>query len=86
MLDERGIPVAWLLQVATVSSRERADSLTAELIEAGYKAYHRPFRKDGAVLHKVFVGPVFEREKLDKAKRDIDGKLKVSAIVARYVP
>lgn len=85
-LDERGIPVAWVLQVASVSSRERADRLTAELIEAGYKAYHRPVEKGNSVLYRVFVGPVFEREKLAEAKPLIDDKFKVSAIIARYVP
>ena len=86
VLDERGIPVAWVLQVATVSSRERAQALSGELIAAGYKAYHRPLERDDAVWHRVYVGPVFEREKLDRAKQDIDAAFKVSAIVARYVP
>jgi DedD protein len=85
-LDEQGIPVAWVLQVASVSTREKAEQLTAELVGEGYKAYHRAIRRNGEVLHRVFIGPVFEREKLVAIKRDIDQKLKVSAIIARYVP
>ena len=85
-LDERGIPVAWVLQVASVSSRERADQLTEELIESGYKAYHRPVHRGESVLYRVFVGPVFEREKLVGAKRLIDKQFEVNAIIARYVP
>ena len=69
-----------------MSSRERADRLTGELIASGYKAYHRPVSRDDEVLHRVFVGPVFEREKLALAKRNIDEEFNVNAIIARYVP
>lgn len=85
-LDEQGIPIAWVLQVITVSSRDKAEALTAELIAEGYKAYHRSMRRDGTVLYRVYIGPVFERDKLAAVKREIDEKLKVSAIIARYVP
>lgn len=85
-LDEQGIPIAWVLQVASVSTREKADKLTADLLARDYKAYHRAVRRDDVVLYRVFVGPVFEREKLTAVKRDIDRQLNVSAIIARYVP
>jgi DedD protein len=85
-LDAEGIPVAWVLQVASVSSRDKADELTATLISQDYKAYHRAIRRNGEVLYRVFIGPVFERDKLVAIKRKIDQQLKVSAIIARYVP
>ena len=86
VLDEKGIPVAWVLQVASVSTREKAEKLTQGLIDDGYKAYNRTTRKDGKQLFRVYVGPMFERERLTAAKRDIDKRLDVSAITARYVP
>jgi DedD protein len=85
-LDERGIPIAWVLQVASVSTREKADDLTARLIEEGHKAYNRSIRRDGNVLFRVFVGPVFEREKLIVVKRELDAQLEVNGIISRYVP
>ncbi len=85
-LDEQGIPIAWVLQVASVSTREKADKLTADLIAQDYKAYHRAVRRDDVVLYRVFIGPVFERDKLTAVKREVDRQLKVSAIIARYVP
>ncbi len=85
-LDEQGIPIAWVLQVASVSTREKADKLTADLIARDYKAYHRAIRRNDLVLYRVFIGPVFEREKLAAVKRDVDRELNVSAIIARYVP
>ncbi len=85
-LDEQGIPIAWVLQVASLSSREKADSLTASLIDAGHKAYHRAVKRDGGLLYRVFVGPVFEREKLDAVKRQVDADFRVKTIIVRYLP
>ena len=85
-LDEQGIPVAWVLQVASVSSREKADKLTADLIADNRKAYHRRVRVDDRDLYRVFIGPVFEREKLERVKREVDADLGVNALISRYVP
>lgn len=85
-LDDAGIPVAWVLQVVSVSKKEKAEALTKQLIDAGYKAYNRPIKRDQGTLYKIYVGPVFDRNKLAKMKKQVDSRLKVNAIIARYVP
>ena len=85
-LDEEGLPVAWVLQVISVSKKEKADALTRELIELGHKAYSRSLRRDGDVLHRVYIGPVFDRARLLATKQSIDQRFKVNGIIARYVP
>jgi len=85
-LDETGIPIAWVLQVVSVSDREKADELRDRLIKRGYKAYHRPIRREQGVLYRVYVGPVFDRARLAGIKRSIDRRFEVEAIVARYIP
>ncbi|MEM0952507.1 MAG: SPOR domain-containing protein [Pseudomonadota bacterium] len=85
-LDEQGIPIAWVLQVASLSTRDKADALTAELISQGHKAYHRAVQRNDGLLYRVFIGPVFEREKLNSIKRTVDARLNVNTIITRYVP
>jgi DedD protein len=85
-LDEMGLPIAWVLQVVSVSKKEKADALTQELLDAGYKAYHRPLKLDQTTLYRIYVGPVFDRNQLLKMKKQVDSRLKVDAIIARYVP
>jgi DedD protein len=85
-LDERGIPVAWVLQVVSVSKKDKADALTEELVELGYKAYNKPLRRDGDALYRIYIGPVFERETLLQTKKDVDQRLRVKSIITRYVP
>ena len=85
-LDDAGIPIAWVLQVVSVSKKEKADTLAQELIDAGYKAYHRPLRRGQETLYRIYVGPVFDRNQLLKTKQQVDKRLKVDAIIARYLP
>ncbi|WP_459426743.1 SPOR domain-containing protein [Pseudohaliea sp.] len=84
--DEDGLPVAWVLQVATVSRVEKARKLRDELIENGEKAFYEPLRRDGVTLYRVYVGPKFERGQLGPIKARVDARYGVQSLVSRYVP
>jgi len=85
-LDEQGLPIAWVLQVATVSAQASAEGLRERLSAQGYKAYVRPLSRDGKTLYRVYIGPQFERAQLATAKRTIDAEFGVNAIISRYQP
>lgn len=85
-LDEQGIPVAWALQVVTVSSPERAENLRKQLLSMGHEAFTKRLAGNGRTLVRVYVGPKFEKAQLEAAKADIDAALKVNSIIGRYLP
>jgi DedD protein len=85
-LDADGIPIAWALQVATVSSRDKAEQLRDQLIDSGEKAFLRPLRRGGDTLYRVYVGPKFERAQIESIKARVDRRYGVDSLVARYVP
>lgn len=85
-LDAQGVPIAWILQVASVSSSEKAEALRARLLELGYKAYVKKVHRSGNVLLRVYVGPKFERAQLDKIKSSVDAEFSVQSMVVRYLP
>lgn len=80
--DDKGLPMAWTLQVASLSSQAAADKLMADLAAKGYKAYARPSGK--AV--RVYVGPKLSREQTDEDKRAIDAAFRVNSMVVRFTP
>ena len=84
--DEDGLPIAWVLQVATVSSLEKARQLRDELIAGGEKAFYEPLRRDSRTLYRVHVGPKFERGQLAPVKARVDARYGVKSLVSRYVP
>ncbi len=85
-MDANGVPVAWALQVATVSSAEKAESLRKRLLELHHKAYISRVSSGGKSLYRISVGPKFERAELEKLQARINAEFGVNSIVARYTP
>ncbi len=85
-LDAQGIPVAWLLQVVSLSNKSRAESIRDDLIADGHKAYVKPIKSADRTLYRVYIGPKFERAQLERIQGEIDRQLGVKSLVARYVP
>lgn len=85
-LDERGIPIAWVVQVATVSERSRAEALQRQLIDLDYKANVKTISRDGRQLHKVYIGPKFDKAQAQAIKQQVDRRFRVKSIVSRYLP
>ena len=85
-LDADGVPVAWILQVASVSSADKADQLRQRLLKMNQKAYVKKVQGGGKVLYRVYIGPKFERAALDPIKLEIDAEFGVKSMIARYYP
>jgi len=86
VIDSEGVPVAWILQVASVSSTDKAEELRARLLKLGHKAYVKKIRRSDKVLLRVYIGPKFERAQLDKIKAGVDAEFGVQSMVVRYIP
>jgi DedD protein len=52
---------AWAVQLGAFSTREKAESLAADLRKRGYAAFVLEHRANGKVLHRVRVGPEQDR-------------------------
>ncbi|MBE9539194.1 MAG: SPOR domain-containing protein [Proteobacteria bacterium] len=85
-LDADGVPIGWILQVASVGNPDKAEELRKRLIEMGYKAYVKKIKTDKAVLLRVYIGPKFERERLESIQPKVDAEFKVKSMVRRYIP
>ncbi len=85
-LDADGVPIGWILQVASVSSADKAEVLRKRLLEMGYKAYVKKIKSGNSVLLRVYVGPKFERARLESIQASIDAEFKVKSMVRRYIP
>ena len=85
LVDEAGLPIFWVLQVATVGSRDRADELVAALKQRGYRAFSKQYLRVAEQLYRVQIGPKFDRAALMQIKPEIDSILAVDSQVLRYV-
>jgi len=85
-LDSSGLPVGWILQVATVSSAAKADEWRNRLLASQEKAYVKQLEAGGKVLYRVSIGPNFERAQLEKIQPGIDSTYGVKSMIVRYAP
>lgn len=85
-MDSAGVPVAWTLQVATVSVAAKAEELRVKLLALNHKAYVTTLSSGGKNLYRVSIGPKFERAELEKLQAGIDAQFGVKTMVVRYLP
>ena len=86
VMDSDGMPLAWTLQVVTVSSADKAEVLRKQLLDMEQQAYILTVRSNGKKLYRVCIGPKFERAELETLQSSINAQFNVNSIVARYIP
>lgn len=85
-LDGNGVPIAWSIQVASVSSSAKAEALRDQLLAMHEKAYIRKLERGDKDLYRVYVGPQFERAQLERMQAGIDSRFGVKSLLVRYLP
>ncbi|MEZ5572367.1 MAG: SPOR domain-containing protein [Halioglobus sp.] len=85
-MDANGVPLAWTLQVATVSSAEKAEKLRSRLLAMEQKAYITSVSSGGNRLYRVCVGPKMERAELERIQSRINAEFGVTSLIVRYLP
>ena len=83
--SETGLPDAWVIQVATFGQRSNAESFTAKLQGAGYKAYFRRVDGKKGDLFQVLVGPKLSRSLAENEQAAIEKRFKVKTLISRFV-
>jgi DedD protein len=81
-VDANGLSVSWSVQLASLSSRESAESLQKTLRSQGYNAYIRT--AEGK--NRVFVGPLIERAEADRLRDLLGRQQNLKGFVVRFQP
>ncbi|MFJ2284494.1 SPOR domain-containing protein [Pseudomonas sp. NPDC087803] len=81
-IDANGLSVSWSVQLASLSSREGAESLQKSLRSQGYNAYIRS--ADGK--NRVFVGPLIQRAEADRLRDVLSRQQNLKGFVVRFQP
>ncbi|QXI30432.1 SPOR domain-containing protein [Pseudomonas vanderleydeniana] len=81
-VDPNGLPISWSVQLASLSSREGAESLQKNLRSQGYNAYIR----SAEGKNRVFVGPLIERAEADRLRDLLGRQQNLKGFVVRFQP
>ena len=85
-LDQNGYPIAYTLQVMSLTDRADAQAVSEKLRAMEYKAYIVEVDRPEGIRFRVYIGPKVEREALVVVKRSIDQALGVDSLIVRYWP
>lgn len=80
------VPAGWTLQVAALSSKDAALSLSKRLRDADYSAYVRNPAASGDNLYRVYIGPELERKRSEHRREQLirDIRFKMEGLVVPY--
>lgn len=85
-LDATGIPESWVVQVAAMSDRKKADSLIAKLKLNGYAAFAHTSHETVGDTIRVFVGPKLDKAQAVKMKQKLDREMGTQTMVKPFSP
>lgn len=85
-LNKQGLPEAWVLQVASLSTEAAANKLRDQLTAQGYKAYVRASSSGSTQVYRIYVGPNLDRAQVQDTKQKLDKQLKVNSLVLPFKP
>ncbi len=85
-LNDAGIPVAWILQIGSFKEKDKADTLTQQLLADGYKAYSRLGTSAEGSVYRVYVGPNILKEKLLADMQAIEQHHQIKPLLRRFEP
>lgn len=86
VLDNKGVPQAWVVQVSSYKSEKTAGAFLAKLRKAGYKAFSKTLDTSKGRVTRVFVGPKINKAQAKKLKQELDKKYGLKTILVRFEP
>lgn len=84
LVDAKGLPMAWVVQVASYRDASRAEQLRMRLMDEGYRAYTRAVETKKGHYVRVFVGPKVDKGEALALKSELDTLLKAQTLVLRF--
>lgn len=85
-LNDEGLPVAWILQVASFSDSGKAAALVDKLLADHYEAYSRASTVKGKTIHRVYVGPKIRKQDMLDEQVTIEKKFNLKTLLLRFEP
>ncbi len=85
-LNAAGIPRAWIVQVASLGERVKAQTLVDQLLADGYKAYSRSVLIGGETHYRIYVGPKVAKQTMLGQQQAIERKYQLSTLLLEFEP
>ena len=78
-----GMP-SWVIQVASVATREGAAELERKLKAGGFSAFVEKAEVNGKLYYRVRVGPEVDRARAEQTAASLRGRFKLDTLIKNY--
>ncbi len=85
-LNAKGVPVGWVLQVASFKSKDSAEKFAKTLSQGNDKAYFKSVETSQGQFYRVYLGPLIDKNQALAKQKTIDKKHKVKSQLLRFNP
>lgn len=82
-LNDNGLPISWSLQLGSFREEANATRLRQSLRDKAYRSYIL-MGESNDELFRVYVGPMVNKEKLERAQAEIEAAFKLNGQIVRY--
>lgn len=79
-----GTTQAWVVQLGSFGSEANAQTLNKRLLDKDFPSFIEPLVQGEKVVYRVRVGPMLQKEKIEKIQSQIKNTLKLNGILIKY--
>jgi DedD protein len=83
-LDLEGLPQAWSVRLGLFGESVNAETLIAELLSEGYRAYSDLLSTSQGALTAVFVGPVLTSAEAEALRNELSTSFNMDALIVDF--
>lgn len=83
-LNDNGLPVGWSLRMGSFKEEANARRLRQSLRDKNYRSYILAGNPADDEYFRVYVGPMVNKEKLERTKTEIEAAFDLSGQIVRY--
>lgn len=83
-LDGNGLPQAWSVRMGLFGDRANAETLIAQLLGQGYRAYSDLLSTSQGELTAVLVGPVVTRAEAETLRNELSRAFNLDALIVDF--
>lgn len=75
---------SWVIQVASVATREGAGELESKLRAGGFSAFVEKAEVNGKIYYRVRVGPEVDRARAEQTAASLRTRFKLDTLIKNY--
>lgn len=83
-LDAKGVPEAWVVQVAAMSDQAKANIMIKQLKDKGFTAFAVAGKAGNSNTVRVFIGPKLDKAAAMKIKQSVDKTMGLQTMVVPF--